>query len=125
MKLLSVTVVVVSIFTLATGLGQLILPEMMLENVGVTVVGSVPGYFSVIGMYMALFAALILHAVYDARPNPIPVLWGAIQKIGVAIAIFVGVVVGEFSLPAVGIAGFDSFCALVYILYWKKQKRAL
>ncbi len=125
MKLLPIAVVVVSIFTLATGLGQLILPEMMLENVGVTITGSLPGYFSVIGLYMALFAALILHAVYDARPNPIPLLWGAVQKAGVAIAIFIGVVVGEFSISAVGIAGFDSFCAVIYILYWKKQKRAL
>ncbi len=125
MKLLPVAVVVVSLFTLATGVGQLILPEMMLENVGVTANGSLCGYFSVIGMYMALFAALILHAVYDARPNPIPLLWGAIQKAGVAIAICIGVAVGEFSISTVGIAGFDFFCALIYFLYWKNQKRTL
>ncbi|WP_162339718.1 patatin [Cyclobacterium salsum] len=119
-RYIELLVVFIGFITLFSGLIQLVKPTFILGFVGKT--GSSPEaahFFAIVGMFMALFGGMVLHAVYSSVSNKQIILWSAIQKFGAFIAVAMGVFIGLFSVLALGVAIFDLFSGIVFLLYLK------
>ena len=104
--------------TVLTGMLQMVRPQWVLAVVGADITPLSRHFFGIIGMFMTLFGALLWQALYAARPQPLPVFWCALQKLGAAVAVGIGVYRDLFSWLAVGVAGFDFLSCLLILAYW-------
>lgn len=119
-RYIELLVVLIAFITLFSGLIQLVKPTFILGFVGKT--GSSPEaahFFAIVGMFMALFGGMVLHAVYSSVSNRQIILWSSFQKFGAFIAVAIGVFKGLFSALALGVAIFDLFSGIVFLLYLK------
>lgn len=122
-KYLNLTVILISIATVLSGLTQVVAPGFVLGVIGASVTPTSAHFFAIIGMFMALFGGLMLHAVYSPTPNPVAITWSALQKLGAAVAVGIGIAHGIFSMLAAGVAAFDLFSGLLFLYYLKHNKR--
>lgn len=74
-------------------------------------------FFAIVGMFMALFGGMMLHAVYSAYPNKVAILWASFQKLGAFAAVGLGILNEIFSPIAAGVAFFDLFSGLLFLYY--------
>ncbi|WPP49054.1 patatin [Catalinimonas niigatensis] len=116
---LSLLVIIISIVTVISGLTQVIAPDLVLGFIGASVTATSMHFFAIVGMFMALFGGMMLHAVYSAYPNHVAILWAAFQKLGAFLAVGLGVFHDIFSLLALGVAFFDLFSGLLFLYYLK------
>lgn len=79
-------------------------------------------FFAIVGMFMALFGGMMLHAVYSAYPNEVVVLWAAFQKLGAFAAVGLGILHEVFSPIAAGVALFDLFSGLLFLYYLRSLR---
>ena len=119
-KFLNLIVIVISFATILSGLSQLIMPGFVLAFIGATITETSSHFFAIIGMFMALFGGLMLHAVYSAQPQKPAILWCAFQKLGAFVAVGLGIINGIFMPIAAGVALFDLFSGLLFLYYLKK-----
>ena len=119
-KFLNLIVIVISFATILSGLAQLIMPGFVLAFIGATITETSSHFFAIIGMFMALFGGLMLHAVYSAQPQKPAILWCAFQKLGAFVAVGLGIINGIFMPIAAGVALFDLFSGLLFLYYLKK-----
>jgi hypothetical protein len=105
--------------TIAGGLVQLVHPAFVLELVGAVVSPTSQYAFAVIGMFIAMFGGLLLNAMHAEQPQPVAVLWVAVEKVAGCLAALFGVFKGYFASGALGIVFFDFFAALLIIWYWR------
>ncbi|MDO6436141.1 patatin [Cyclobacterium sp. 1_MG-2023] len=118
-------VVLIAFITLISGLVQMLAPSFMLGFIGKEVAtASSAHFFGIVGMFMALFGGMLLHAVYSAVTNKQVVLWSALQKFGAFIAVSIGVFNGLFSILAMSVAIFDLFSGLVFFIYLRVLNRS-
>ncbi|AKP53664.1 hypothetical protein [Cyclobacterium amurskyense] len=111
-------VVLIAFITLVSGLVQMIAPSFMLGFIGKEVATpSSAHFFAIVGMFMALFGGMVLHAVYSSVTNKQVMLWSALQKFGAFIAVTIGVFNGLFSILAMSVAIFDLFSGVVFFIY--------
>ena len=111
-------VVAVAFITLISGLVQMLAPSFMLGFIGKELpTASSAHFFGIVGMFMALFGGMLIHAIYSAVTNKQVVLWSALQKFGAFIAVSIGVFNGLFSILAMSVAVFDLFSGLLFIVY--------
>ncbi len=120
-KYLNVIVILISLATILSGLTQLIMPGFVLAFIGASITDTTSHFFAIIGMFMALFGGLMLHAVYSAQPQKPAILWCAFQKLGAFVAVGLGIISGIFSPIAAGVALFDLFSGLLFLYYLKKM----
>ena len=71
---------------------------------------------------MALFGAMLLHALRDPSRQTVAILWSALQKFGASAAVAIGVERHLFSVLALGIASFDFVSGILVISYWNKVR---
>jgi len=116
-KFISLVVVFISVTTVISGLTQIIAPSVVLTFVGATVDSSSLQLFGTIGMFMFLFGAMMLHAVYSKSANPAAIIWSAFQKFGAAIAVGIGVCAGVFGAIALAVALFDLLSGFLIFYY--------
>ena len=121
-KYLNLIVIVISLVTILSGLSQVFMPSFVLELIGAETSLTTSHFFAIIGMFMALFGCLMLHAIYSTHTSLEAVLWCALQKLGAFVAVTLGVFNGIFSPLALGVALFDLFSGLLF-LYYLKQRR--
>jgi len=105
--------------TIAGGLVQLVHPSFVLEFVGAVVSPTSQYAFAIIGMFIAMFGGMLLHAMRSEEPQPVVVLWIAVEKVAGCLAALLGIFKGYFSSGALGIVFFDFFAALLIIWYWR------
>lgn len=111
-------VVLIAFITLISGLVQMVAPAFMLDFIGKEVpTASSAHFFGIVGMFMALFGGMVLHAVYSSVTNKQVVLWSAFQKFGAFIAVSIGVFNGLFSILAMSVAIFDLFSGIIFFIY--------
>jgi len=115
-RYLNLLVIAISLATIASGLAQVVAPSFILRLIGGEITPSTAHFFGIIGMFMALFGGLMLHAVYSAYPS-VAILWCALQKIGASVAVVIGIVNGIFSFVASGVAVFDLFSGILFLYY--------
>lgn len=119
-KFLNLIVIAISLATILSGLTQLIMPGFVLSFIGAEITKTSSHFFAIIGMFMALFGGLMLHAVYSAQPQKPAILWCAFQKLGAFVAVGLGIINGIFMPIAAGVALFDLFSGLFFLYYLKK-----
>lgn len=118
-KYLNLIVLLISVATVLSGLTQVFVPGFVLNVVGASVTPTSSHFFAIVGMFMALFGGLMLHAVYSEYPNRVAILWCALQKLGAFVAVGLGILNGIFSIMAGGVALFDLFSGLLFLYYLK------
>jgi len=119
MKYLRIVNLAIAIITIISGLMQLISPSSVLGMVGVEITPTTQQLFATIGMFMIMFGALMVHAIYSIAQNGAAVLWSALQKIGASIAVFIGIFHHLFSPLAALVASFDFFSFILLIIYYR------
>jgi hypothetical protein len=114
----------ISALTVASGLGQLLKPDLVLGLVGGESTPASRHFFGIVGMFMVLFGAMLLHALLTAGNHSVAVLWAGAQKLGAAAAVGLGVAKGIFSPLALGVAGFDLLSGLLILAYRRQSLAA-
>jgi hypothetical protein len=122
-RYIELLVVLIAFVTLLSGLVQLVHPSFVLTFIGKAEVRPESAhFFAIIGMFMALFGGMVLHAVYGSISNKQIILWSSLQKFGAFAAVTVGVFKGLFSFLALGVAIFDLFSGIVFLLYLRSLR---
>lgn len=119
---LSLIVLLISIVTIISGLTQVVAPCFVLGVIGAEVNQTSSHFFGIVGMFMALFGALMIHNMYAVQTSPIAVFWCGMQKLGAFVAVSLGVFNGVFSVLAMGVAIFDLVSAAIFFYYIKMIK---
>jgi hypothetical protein len=101
---------------------QVIKPAFVLNFVGVEIDPATKQLFATIGMFMFLFGAMMIHGLYNEDNNRVVVIWSGLQKLGAAVAVFIGIFKGVFILLAVGVAIFDFLSGILFFYYLKTLK---
>ena len=123
-KYLNLVIILISIATVLSGLSQMIMPGFVLGIIGANITPTSSHFFAIVGMFMALFGGLMLHAIYSAQPQRAAILWCAFQKLGAFAAVTLGVFSGVFSMLAMGVAIFDLVSGAIILYYLKISKNA-
>jgi uncharacterized protein YjeT (DUF2065 family) len=118
-KNLILIVIAISIITIISGLTQVVMPGIVLKVIGADITDSTQHLFGIVGMFMALFGGMMVHAVYSTHTSKVVVFWSALQKLGAFLAVTLGVVNGLFSWMALSVAVFDLFSGLLFLYYMK------
>jgi len=112
----------ISVITIVSGLGQLVMPGFVLGLIGGESTNTTDHFFAIVGMFMFLFGGALLHALMSAVNHPVVVFWSGLQKFGAAMAVGLGVLNHVFSPLALLVAGFDLLSGVLIIAYWIKTK---
>jgi hypothetical protein len=121
-KFIRTILLLISLTTLLSGLMQVIAPAFVLNFVGAAIDTTTEQLFATIGMFMFLFGAMMIHALYNEENNRVAVIWSGLQKLGASIAVFIGIFKGVFIPLAAGVAVFDLLSALLFFYYLKTLK---
>jgi hypothetical protein len=108
---------VIAVLTIVSGLVQLFDPSFVLGTMSAEATATSKHFFGIVGMFMALFGGMTLHALLSAVENRIVFTWAGAQKLGASIAVGLGVMNGIFSSVALLVAGFDLATAVVIAVY--------
>lgn len=119
-KYINLIVILISIATIFSGLLQLVMPGFVLGFIGASITDTSSHFFAIVGMFMALFGGMMLHAVYSPKPQRPVILWSAFQKLGAFAAVGLGIINGIFAPIAAGVAIFDLFSGLLFLYYLKR-----
>ena len=122
MPLVRLALLAISVITVLSGAGQLVCPGIVLHIVGGEASPTSLHFFGIIGMFMVLFGGLMWQALRAPTPQPIPLFWAALQKVGAAAAVGIGVKHGLFSMIALLVASFDLFSGVLALWYWSKVR---
>lgn len=118
-KYLRIILLLISISTLLSGAIQAIAPAYVLNFIGAEIDTTTKQLFAIIGMFMFLFGGMLIHALYHEDDNNVVIIWSALQKLGAAIAVAVGIIKGVF-LPVAGlVASFDFVSGILFFVYLK------
>lgn len=122
---LQLLVVSISIITLILGGFQLLNPNAALGMMGKGEILPVTShYFAMLGFFMVLFNGMVLHTVYETQTSKTIILWGALQKIGVAVLVFIGILGGHFHFTAIGVVLFDLIAGVLFLFYLAQLNKA-
>jgi len=108
----------IALLTLLSGLLQMVKPQWVLAVVGADSTPASSHFFGIVGMFMVLFGGLLWQALTAGQPQPLPVFWCGLQKLGAAVAVAIGVSRDLFAYLALGVAGFDFLSCILILAYW-------
>ncbi len=111
----------ISLATIVSGLVQLAIPQFVLKLVGAARDPTTEQFFATIGMFMAIFGAMLLLAVRSATDQRVAIFWAAIQKFGASVAVVIGFERHVFSALALAIAAFDGLSGCLILWFWKRR----
>lgn len=109
--------------TVLAGAAQLIAPRMVLALTGGAQTDDSAYFFAIVGMFMVIVGALVLHALFHAADHPIVMLWAAVQKLGASAAVAFGVLDERFATLALAVAGFDLISGILMLGYLTRLRR--
>jgi hypothetical protein len=115
-------VVIIAILTVATGLTQIATPGLVLNMMSAESTPTSRYFFSLVGMFMALFGGALLHAMFATVEQPVVVFWAGLQKIGAVLGVGIGVLHAIFSPIALLVAAFDLLSCIIILIYWRKMR---
>ena len=114
----------ISCATVASGLIQVMAPSFILTHIHAQTTPTSNYFFRIIGMFMVLFGAMLIHALPSLRPQPVPIFWAAAQKFGAFFAVSIAVLHHVFSPLALAIAVFDLICGFLILNFWRQMSRS-
>jgi hypothetical protein len=115
-------ILAIAAITLVTGLVQIVIPGFVLALVGANRDPTSEQLFATIGMFMAIFGAMLFQALRSSSNQRIVVFWAALQKFGASIAVFIGVQKHIYSGIAPLIATFDGISGCLIFWYWTRMR---
>jgi hypothetical protein len=115
-------ILAISAITLVSGLVQIVIPGFVLALVGASRDATSEQLFATIGMFMAIFGALLLQALRSPSNQRIVIFWAAVQKFGASIAVFIGIQKHIYSSFAPLIATFDGISGCLILWYWTRMR---
>ena len=118
-KNLTLIIIAISVITIISGLAQVVMPATVLKVIGADISDATRHLFGIVGMFMALFGGMMVHAVYSSHTSRVVVFWSALQKLGAFVAVTLGVINGLFSWMALSVAIFDLFSGILFLYYMK------
>ena len=124
-KIINLIVILISAATILSGMTQLVMPRFVMGVIGAEITETSAHFFAIVGMFMALFGGLMIHALYSAIPQRPAILWCAFQKLGAFIVVGLGILNGIFAPIAMGVALFDLFSGLIFLYYLKLSRNEL
>jgi len=119
-KLLHRLLVIIGVLTILTGLTQLLFPNLVLGVLSAETTPTTAHFFATVGMFMIVIGGVFVQSLLSESPDPVVVLWTALQKLGASALVALGVSYGVFAWIALGVAGFDLLSGLLALLYWRK-----
>ena len=108
---------VIALLTIISGLVQMVSPGFILGMLSAQATPAGNHSFGIVGMFMALFGGMMVHALLSSVEQRIVFYWAGAQKLGASIAVTMGVLNGIFSPLALLVAGFDLSTAVVIVVY--------
>ncbi len=108
--------------TVASGVGQLLLPGTVLRLLGAASTPTSRHLFAIVGMFMTVIGALTLQALLAQQTPPYVIAWAATQKLGAFLAVAVGVARHLFDPIALSVALFDLATAVLGFLLWRRLR---
>ena len=108
---------IISVLTIVSGLVQMFAPGFVLGTLTGDVTAASKHFFGIVGMFMALFGGMTVHALLSTVEQRIVFYWAGAQKLGACIAVTMGVLNGIFSPLALLVAGFDLSTAVVIVIF--------
>jgi len=118
-RFIRIIILLISVTTALSGAIQVIKPSFVLQFVGAPIDATTSQLFATIGLFMFLFGAMMIHALYNDENNRVAVIWSGLQKFGASAAVFTGILNGTFVPLAAGVALFDLVSALLFFYYLK------
>lgn len=113
----------IALLTVVSGLVQALAPGRLLAILSADSNPASRHFFGIVGMFMMLFGGMLWNALTSAPPQPIPILWAALQKFGASLAVGLGVWHGVFASLALAVAGFDLLSGVLAFVYWRAVSR--
>jgi hypothetical protein len=121
-KILYWLVWLIAASTLVSGVVQMVYPSFVLGLVAAARTPSTNHFFGIVGMFMALFGGMLLHALYAPVKQPVAIFWATLQKFGASTAVAIGVERNVFGRIALAIAAFDFVSGILVGWYWMGTK---
>lgn len=121
-KYLNIIVLLISVITIISGLTQIVAPGFVLNIIGAEITQATRHLFAIVGMFMALFGGMLIHAIYSTGQNNAAIFWASLQKLGAAAAVFIGIYHNLFSWLASGVAAFDLLSFFIIFWYYRQTK---
>jgi hypothetical protein len=107
----------VGLITVVSGIVQAVNPAFILAIVGAEATDTSRHFFGIVGMFMALFGGLTLHALFVQSAPAL--LWSGLQKFGAVAAVGLGIAHRVFSMVALPVACFDLISGILIVIYWR------
>ena len=123
-KVLYWLVWIIAVSTLISGVVQMAAPSFVLGLVSGEITASTAHFFGIVGMFMALFGGMLLHALYAPARQSVAIFWTMWQKFGASIAVTIGVERHLFGKMALAIAAFDFASGILVGWYWMHAKHS-
>ncbi len=116
------SLIAISGLTLVTGAAQVLAPRRMLRALMVEDDDTARHFFGTIGMFMVVVGGGLLNTLLRPGQNPVIVLWAALQKLGAAFAVGLGVKRRVFSPLALVVALIDLLSGLLAAEHWRRNR---
>lgn len=112
--------IAISALTVVSGAVQALAPARLLRALMAQDDAAARHFFATIGMFMVVVGGGLLSALLRPGRQPIIVFWAALQKLGAAVAVGLGVKRRIFSPLALGVAFFDLLSGLLAAEHWRR-----
>ena len=113
-------VLAIAAMTALTGAVQIVAPGWVLERLGAVHTPTSSHFFGIVGMFMVVISGAVLHGLLAPVRDPLPLLWGSLQKFGAAAAVGIGTANRLFSDLAWLVAGFDLASGVLMVDWWRR-----
>lgn len=114
--------IAISALTVVSGAVQALAPARLLRALMAQDDAAARHFFATIGMFMVVVGGGLLSALLRPGRQPIIVFWAALQKLGAAVAVGLGVKRRIFSPLALGVAFFDLLSGLLAAEHWWRTR---
>jgi hypothetical protein len=113
----------IAAMTALTGAVQAAAPRNMLEPLAAQNDEATRHLFRTVGMFMVVVGGGLTASLVRGRGDPDVVFFAAVQKVGAAGAVGLGVKRRVFSPLALVVAGFDFLSGVLAFDYWRRLRR--
>ncbi|MCP9488686.1 MAG: hypothetical protein MSC31_02265 [Solirubrobacteraceae bacterium MAG38_C4-C5] len=114
--------IAISALTVVSGAVQALAPARLLRALRAQDDAAARHLFATVGMFMVVVGGGLLNALLRPGRQPIIVFWAALQKLGAAVAVGLGVRRRIFSPLALGVAFFDLLPGLLAAEHWRRTR---
>lgn len=114
--------IAISALTVVSGAVQTLAPARLLRALRARDDATARHFFGTVGMFMVVVGGGLLNALLRPGRQPTIVFWAALQKLGAAVAVGLGVKRRIFSPLALGVAFFDLLSGLLAAEHWRRTR---